>query len=338
MSATIKDVANEAGLSVATVSRVLNNSANVSEDAAQRVNQAIDKLGYSPNFLGRNLRKRETNVILVIMPTSEHSFYMKIVAGIQKYAQTRGYDVICASSNSTSEIEVRQMNMLFNRTVDGVILLGTQYDADTLNKLSKNYDIALCCEGVDGADVLTVVVDDEQGGYDAAKALIRLGHRKIAFVGANENAVSSSRRRDGFLRAMKEYGITVDPDYIYSGSFEYENGEAAIRYFMSLPEPPTAVFCVSDLLAISAIHGAADLGLKVGKDISIIGFDNITMCEMMLPSVSTIEQPCEKLGEMVVRKLIANITSPAGSKDNRTYTVEHRVILRDSTGNAGCID
>ncbi len=332
MSATIKDVANEAGLSVATVSRVLNNSANVSEEAAQRVNDAIEKLGYSPNFLGRNLRKRETNVILVIMPTSEHSFYMKIVAGIQKFAQPRGYDIICASSNSTSEIEIRQMNMLFNRTVDGVIMLGTQYDADTLNKLAKNYDIALCCEGVSGADVLTVVVDDEQAGFDAAKELIRLGHRKIAFIGANDNAVSSKLRKDGFLRAMNEFSIPVDEEYIYTGDFEYENGAIALERFMNLPEPPTAVFCVSDLLAISAIHKADEMGLKIGSDISIMGFDNISMCEMMLPTVSTVEQPCEKLGEMVVRKLIANITSPAGSKDNRRYTVPHRVILRNSTG------
>lgn len=332
MSATIKDVANEAGLSVATVSRVLNNSAKVSEAAVKRVNEAVEKLGYSPNFLGRNLRKRETNVILVIMPTSEHSFYMKIVSGIQKYAQTMGYDVICASSNSTSEIEIRQMSMLFNRTVDGVILLGTQYDAHTLNTLVKNYDIALCCEGVSGAEVLTVVVDDEQGGYDAVKSLVRLGHRKIAFIGANESAVSSKRRRDGYIRALNESGIEIDERYIYNGSFEYENGAAALKQLMSLPDPPTAFFCVSDLLAISAIHGAAELGLKAGEDISIIGFDNISMCEMMIPRVSTVEQPCEQLGEMVVKKLIANITAPAGSKDNRRYTVPHRVVLRESTG------
>jgi LacI family transcriptional regulator/LacI family repressor for deo operon, udp, cdd, tsx, nupC, and nupG len=332
MSATIKDVANEAGLSVATVSRVLNNSAKVSEAAVKRVNEAVEKLGYSPNFLGRNLRKRETNVILVIMPTSEHSFYMKIVSGIQKYAQTMGYDVICASSNSTSEIEIRQMSMLFNRTVDGVILLGTQYDAHTLNTLVKNYDIALCCEGVSGAEVLTVVVDDEQGGYDAVKSLVRLGHRKIAFIGANESAVSSKRRRDGYIRALNESGIEIDERYIYNGSFEYENGAAALKQLMSLPDPPTAFFCVSDLLAISAIHGAAELGHKAGEDISIIGFDNISMCEMMIPRVSTVEQPCEQLGEMVVKKLIANITAPAGSKDNRRYTVPHRVVLRESTG------
>lgn len=113
----------------------------------QKVNETIARLNYSPNFLGRNLRKCETNVILVIMPTSEHSLYSKIVMGMQDYAGQVGYDIITAVSYSTSTAETRQMNMLFNRTVDGVILLGTQYDADSLNKLAENYNVALCCEG-----------------------------------------------------------------------------------------------------------------------------------------------------------------------------------------------
>ncbi len=332
MSATIKDVAKEAGLSVATVSRVLNRSANVSDEASEKVNKAIEKLGYSPNFLGRNLRKRETNVILVLMPTSEHSFYMKIVSGIQKFAQPRGYDIICASSNSTSEIEVRQMNMLFNRTVDGVILLGTSYDAETLNKLSRSYNIALCCEGVENAEVLTVVVDDEQAAYDAIKELIRLGHRRIGFVGANDNSASSRNRRHGYTRALNEFLGEVSEELMFMESFEYECGAKALDYFLGLDEPPTAVFCVSDLLAIAVIHKAHDIGLRIGEDISVMGFDNISMCEMMLPTVSTVEQPCEKLGEMVVRKLISNIGASSGAKDNGYYTVPHRVILRESTG------
>ena len=162
MSITIKDVAKEAGVSVATVSRVLNGSCNVSDESTKKVNETIARLNYSPNFLGRNLRKCETNVILVIMPTSEHSLYSKIVMGMQDYAGQVGYDIITAVSYSTSTAETRQMNMLFNRTVDGVILLGTQYDAASLNKLAENYNVALCCEGVKGANVLTVAVDDEQ--------------------------------------------------------------------------------------------------------------------------------------------------------------------------------
>ena len=332
MSVTIKDVAKEADLSVATVSRVLNHSSNVSEEAVTRVNDAIRKLGYSPNFLGRNLRKRETNVILVIMPTSEHTFYQKIIAGIQRCAQPRGYDIISAASNSTSEIEVRQMNMLFNRTVDGVILLGTSYSAETLNTLKKDYDIALCCEGVEGADVLTVVVDDEQAAFDAVKALAELGHRKIGFIGANDTAASSRRRRMGYLRALADCGLDIKPEYMCLGTFEYEHGAAGIEALMTLPDPPTAVFCVSDLLAISAIHKASEMGIEIGTELSVMGFDNITMCEMMLPTVSTVEQPCSVLGETVVSKLISNFGKPLEKKDNVQYTVPHRVIMRDSVG------
>jgi LacI family transcriptional regulator/LacI family repressor for deo operon, udp, cdd, tsx, nupC, and nupG len=217
MSVTIKDVAREAGVSVATVSRVLNGSANVSEASAKLVNETINRLGYSPNFLGRNLRKRETNVILVIMPSSEHSLYGTIISGMQEYAGTLGYDIISAAYNNVADNEERQLNMLFNRTVDGVILLGTSYDAETLNRLSKTYDIALCCEGVDGADLLTVVVDDEQAAYDAVRELIRLGHRRIGFLGANDRAVSSNFRRKGYIRALKESGIQVRDDLIYKG-------------------------------------------------------------------------------------------------------------------------
>lgn len=330
MSVTIKDVAREAGVSVATVSRVLNGSTNVSENSTRLVKDTIERLNYSPNFLGRNLRKCATNVILVIMPTSDYSLYMKIVAGMQNYANKVGYDIITTASNSTSQVEMRQMNMLFNRTVDGVVLLGTSYNAETLNRLAENYDVALCCEGVEGANVLTVTVNDEQAGYDAVRALIRKGHRKIAFIGTEDSAVSSSQRESGYLRALNEYNIPVNPNYIYKGTYDFWHGGIAMEQFAALKERPTAVFAVSDILAMNAIRKACELGLTVGKDISVMGFDNISMCEMMNPTVSTVEQPCAKMGELVVQKLIDNFAS--SNKDNRYYTVEHKVILRESTG------
>lgn len=330
MSITIKDVAKEAGVSVATVSRVLNGSCNVSEDSTKKVNETIERLNYSPNFLGRNLRKCETNVILCIMPTSEHSLYSKIVMGMQSYASKVGYDIITAVSYGTSAAETRQMNMLFNKTVDGAVLLGTQFNAETLNRLAENYNIALCCEGVQGADVLTVAVDDEQAAYDAVTALIKKGHKDIAFVGTNFKVISSTAREHGYKRAMEDAGLEINEDYIYKETYEYECGARAMDAFLALEKRPTAIFAVSDLLAISAIHQAENHGVKVGKDIAIMGFDNISMCEMMIPTVSTVEQPCAKMGELVVAKLIENMNS--SSKDNKYYTVEHKVILRQSTG------
>ena len=330
MSVTIKDVAREAGVSVATVSRVLNGSCNVSDSSAARVNEAIEKLHYSPNFLGRNLRKCETNVILCIMPTSEHSLYSKIIMGMQTYASKVGYDIISAVSHGTSAAEIRQMNMLFNKTVDGAVLLGTQFNADDLNRLSQEYDIALCCEGVTGANVLTVAVDDEKAACDAVTALIKKGHKNIGFIGTNSAAISSTARENGYKLALKNAGIPLREEYIYKQTYDYECGADAFDKFSELEDKPTAIFAVSDLLAISAIHRAVDRGIKVGTDVAVMGFDNISMCEMMLPTVSTVSQPCAKMGELVIAKLIENIHSNV--KDNKYYTVGHEVIMRQSTG------
>ncbi|MBR1739523.1 MAG: LacI family DNA-binding transcriptional regulator [Ruminococcus sp.] len=330
MSVTIKDVAREAGVSVATVSRVLNGSCNVSDASSKKVREAIELLNYSPNFLGRNLRKSETRVILCIMPTSEHSLYSRIIMGMQEYAAYHGYDIISAVSHGTTTAEERQMKMLYNRTVDGVVLLGTSLSAAAINKLAENYNVALCCEGVDGCDVLTVTVDDEQAAYDAVKALIDKGHRDIAFIGTNSPAVSSTARENGYFRALREAGIEPREDYIYKNSYDYECGAEAVDRFMALDRKPTAIFAISDLLAISAIHRAADLGIAIGSELSVMGFDNISLCEMMMPTVSTVEQPCETMGRLVVEKLISNINSE--EKDNKYYKVKHTVFLRQSTG------
>lgn len=330
MSATIKDVAKAAGVSVATVSRVLNGSANVSQSATEAVNKTIKELHYSPNSLGRNLRKRETNIILVMQPASVHSFYSEIGVGIQEGALKHGYDVIFATTNGLEEIENRQMNMLYNRTVDGAIFLGTNFDADTLNKLAENFDIALCCEGISGANVLTVTVNDEQASYDAVNALIKLGHKKIGIISTNSPAMSSIYREKGYIRALEEHKIPVKEEYIFKGTYDYESGEESFNHFESLEDKPTAIFAVSDLLAISAINSAHKRGIKVGRDLAIMGFDNITISDMFIPSVSTVAQPCKEMGIFTVEKLIKNISS--SEKDNKYYTMPHEVICRESTG------
>ncbi len=330
MSVTIKDVAKAAGVSVATVSRVLNGSANVSESATKAVNETIKELHYSPNFLGRNLRKCVTNSILVIQPSSEHSLYPKIIAGMQEEAASEGYDIIASISNETREIENRQLNMLYNRTVDGAVLLGTMFDAETVNTLAENYHIALCCEGVEGADVLTVAVDDELGGYDAAKALIGLGHKKIAVISLQDNIVSSSQREKGFFRALKECGIEIPDSYVYRGTYEYQHGCDAVKQFLSLEDKPTAIFAISDILAAAAIKQANEMGIKIGEELAVIGFDDITWCEKFIPTISSVAQPCYEMGRLVARKLLANIKGE--TRDKGYYKMAHKVMLRESTG------
>lgn len=330
MNVTIKDVAKAAGVSVATVSRVLNNSATVSTTATEQVNKAIKELGYSPNFLGRNLRKCETNVILAIIPSTEHTFYSDIVRGMQNAASEQGYDILLSTSNSMLNIEMRMLNMLFNRTVDAAILLGTQIDASTLNDLNSKYYIALCCERVEGANVLTVTVDDEGGAYTAVKNFISLGHTRIAMVSTAGTALSSKDREKGYIRALRESNIPINEDYIFRGSYDYTDGAKAFDYFMKLPDPPTAVFCISDLLAVGTIKRALTTGYKVGEDISVCGFDNIQLSSLYTPGITTVEQPCYEIGRTVVTELISNINH--AKRQSRHFKLDYKLIQRNSVG------
>ena len=328
MNVTIKDVAKAAGVSVATVSRVLNNSATVSEAATEQVNNAIEKLGYSPNFLGRNLRKCETNVILAIIPSTEQTFYSDIIRGMQTAASDYGYDILLSTSNSTYSIEMRLLNMVFNRTVDAAILLGTQLDVTTLTELNKKHYIALCCERVEGADVLTVTVDDEGGAYTAVSNIIKNGHKNIGIVSTNVNALSSFDREHGYKRALAENEIEFDEKYIYRGSYDFQHGAVAFDYFQSLPEPPTAIFCISDILAVSVVKQALRKGYKIGEDISVCGFDNILLSGMYTPGITTIEQPCYEIGRTVVEELIKNIQSE--QKSNKQIKLPYKLVERES--------
>ncbi len=328
MNVTIKDVAKAAGVSVATVSRVLNNSAAVSPAAAENVNNAIKELGYSPNFLGRNLRKCETNVILAIIPSTDQTFYSDIIRGMQTAASELGYDILLSTSNSTSSIELRLLNMVFNRTVDAAILLGTRLDVKTLAELNKKHFIALCCERIEGADVLTVTVDDEGGAYDAVDRMLKMGHKKIGMVSTKGESMSSYDREQGYKRALKENGVNFREEYIYRGTYDFIHGVKAFDYFMNLPDPPSAIFCISDILAASVVKRALSMGFKVGGDVSVCGFDNIMLSEMYTPGITTVEQPCYEIGRTVVQELIENITN--GTKSNKKIKLPYRFIERES--------
>lgn len=328
MNVTIKDVAKAAGVSVATVSRVLNNSAAVSPAAAENVNNAIKELGYSPNFLGRNLRKCETNVILAIIPSTDQTFYSDIIRGMQTAASELGYDILLSTSNSTCSIELRLLNMLFNRTADAAILLGTRLDVKTLAELNKKHFIALCCERIEGADVLTVTVDDEGGAYYAVDRMLKMGHQKIGMVSTEGESMSSYDREQGYKRALRDNGVDFREEYIYRGTYDFIHGVKAFDYFMNLPDPPSAIFCISDILAASVVKRALSMGFKVGGDVSVCGFDNIMLSEMYTPGITTVEQPCYEIGRTVVQELIENITN--GSKSNKKIKLPYRFIERES--------
>lgn len=325
---TIKDVAKAAGVSVATVSRVLNGSDAVSPKTAAGVDEVIKRMNYQPNFLGRNLRKCETKVILAIFPSGEYAYGLEIVKSMQATAAKFGYDIIMATSYDNSQNEMRLLNMLFNRTVDAAVLMSTHLNTEEINSIAEEYNIALCCERVNNAKALTVTVDDVSGGYTAALEFIRAGHRKIGMISTQNKALSSFDRETGYRMALSESGISFDESYIYRGMYGFDDGERAVDYFMSLPKPPTAIFAISDAIAMGAAKRAEERGIAVGEELCIIGYDDIPMCDNYIPSMSSIKQPAKEMGRVVIQKLVDNINAENKCIDH--IILKHELIRRES--------
>lgn len=330
MNITIKDVAKAANVSVATVSRVLNNKNNVSEEAVQAVNRAVEELGYSPNFLGRDLRKSETKRILAIIGSTEQSFYSDVLRGMQDAAYVDGYDILIATTRNDPEHEMHLLGMLFSRAVDGVVLLAPKLDSKTISDLSKRYRIAICLERLDISDILCVTIDNERAGFDATSYLIGKGRRRIGLITTEIRSQSSVDRENGYMRALKAANIPFDPDLVFYGDYDADTGTRGCEALMSLPNKPDAIFSISDTISIGAMTYAVQHGITVGKDLLFFGFDNIAYSHMFIPRLSTVEQPCYLQGKTVVEKLIANMKTD--EPDKSTYMLPHSLILRESTG------
>lgn len=330
MNITIKDVAKAANVSVATVSRVLNKKTNVSEEAVQAVNKAVDELGYSPNFLGRDLRKSETRRILALISSTEQSFYSEVLRGMQDAAYVQEYDLLIATTRDDPEHEMHLLNMLFSKAVDGAVLLAPKLDSATISELAMKYQLAMCLERLDDCEILCVTIDNERAGFDAVSYLIGKGRRRIGLLSTDVRSQSSIDRENGYKRALAAAGIEPDPDLIYYGGYETDSGIRGCEMLMSLENPPDAIFSISDTIAIGAMTYALNHGIKIGSELMFVGFDNIAYSHTFIPHLSTVEQPCYLQGRMVIERLINNIKS--GEKDTGVYKLPHSLIPRESTG------
>lgn len=330
MNITIKDVAKAANVSVATVSRVLNKKTNVSDEAVQAVNRAVEELGYSPNFLGRDLRKSETKRILAIIASTEQSFYSEVLRGMQDAAYQQGYDVLIATTRNDPDHEMHLLNMLFSKAVDGAVLLAPKLDAATITQLAKKYHLAMCLERLENCEILCVTIDNEQAGYDATKLLIGKGRKRIGLITTKERSQSSIDRENGYRRALQDAGIACDEQLVYYGGYDVDDGFKGCEYLMSLDNKPDAIFSISDIISVGAMTYAVRNGINVGEDVLFFGFDNIQLSQMFIPRLSTVEQPCYLQGKTVIEKLITNMKAEV--PDMGVYKLPHSLILRESTG------
>ncbi len=311
---TIKDVAREANVSVATISRTLNNDKNVSEKTRKHVMEVIERLGYTPNVLGRNLRVSRTNRILTLVPDISNTFYSEVLRGIDDLAEKNGYMTMVSTTRGNLDIELKYIMQLYNKNFDGIILTSSEQSPEELSASANKAPLVMCCEYKYGAEISTVLVDNRQAEYDACRTLIEKGHRKIALV-TNAYSYSAKERTQGYTDALTEHGIPVDGQYIIKGGYEYNNGLEAAARLINLPEPPTAILAISDLLGVAINNYMMSIGLRPGTDIDIFGFDNTMFSNASIPPINTIAQPAYEIGTTAMELLLNKIKDPAGKPE-----------------------
>ena len=324
---SITAVAELAGVSTATVSRVLNKSKPVSEDNRLRVESAVAQLGYRANAFGRFLRKAESRLLLVLVPDFSNPYYAEILRGVESVTRTRGYNILLADSPDTWAQDSHTLESLYNRMTEGVISLAHIHERADLVALVRGLPWVSCSEFMPGSGVPYVSVDHRQAAIDAVQYLLNRGHRRIALISANEDYLWARQRREGYETALKRAGLKVEPTLIRTVSdTRYETGSAAAGGLLSLQMPPTAVFAVSDTLAIGAIKAFRRAGLSLPKEIAVVGFDNIPIAEIFDPGLTTIGQPMKELGAVATEMLLERIAG--GQPVSRTLS--HTLILRES--------
>lgn len=316
-----------AGVSVATVSRVLNRESNVTEETRQRVQSAIEKLNYSPNLLGRNLRRGATKNVLVLLNTISNPFYSRIVRGIEECLVPEGYSVTLFMTHGSVQLEQKAVRMLQTRRVDGAIFLSSEQSGEILSEACRGIPVVQACEPQASFLAASVGIDNREAAQNAAEYLIQKGHRSIVFFGAKEPPASARERAEGYRQAVLRAGCCA-PRVIEEGYSIHAGMRAARRLLEEGGALPDAVFCISDSAAIGAIRAFSEAGIRVPQTLSVMGFDDAFVSEVFLPSITTIRQPRYEIGHKAAELLLAAIRG----EDNRAVReiLTHELIERES--------
>ena len=327
----IEDVANKAGVSVATVSRVLNEFPNVRESTRQRVIETMREMSYFPNVAARNLRKRASNSILVLTPNFTNPFYSHILAGISEYAAQIDYSVCIIPYENEKNVDKIMKNLFDSQRADGAILLSFNYDDDWIADYEKDYALVQCAEFTKKTKCIPhISIDNYKAMYDITRQVQMLGHKRIALVVNDNKFVSTELRCKGFSDAIKTAGYNYDFEkYIFYGKdYGFETGIEAAGKLLSMEEPPTAILCFSDIIALGVINGANELGKRVPEDVSVTGFDDVDYTKMLHPYLTTVKQPCYELGKKSVELLINKINMEECEQE---IHLPYEIKIREST-------
>jgi len=330
MNVKIKDVARVANVSVATVSRVLNNIPLVNEETKKRVQEAIDQTGYKPNAIARSLKMQKTNTFGIMIPDISQAYYTQVVRGVEDVCNIYDYHIILCNTDSDPEKELTYLNVFLEKQCDGILYIGKSINEKLIETICHSrVPVVLGAVSDNQERLVSVSINNDQAAFDITKYLIGNGHKKIAFLrDQDESSYSGIERKKGYIRALESEGIVVNSDYERKGKYSIKGGYDLMDEILQLEDKPTAVIALNDEMALGAIRKIEDSGFKVPNDISVVGFNNFEISEWVTPSITTIAQPMYDIGAISARMLIKIINNK--QDENKSIFVPHELIIRDS--------
>ncbi|TQQ02425.1 LacI family DNA-binding transcriptional regulator [Vibrio cholerae] len=333
--ATMKDIARLAGVSTSTVSHVINKSRFVSDEIAERVNNAAQQLNYAPSALARSLKMNRTKTIGMLVTTSTNPFFGEVVKGVERSCYHQGYNLILCNTEGDNQRMKASINTLLQKRVDGLLLMCSTLEGERLDVFDRYPDIPIVV--MDWGPILFAsdkIQDNSlQGGYMAAKHLIECGHKEIGCITGPLIRHQAQMRYEGYKRALAEAGIAINPDWIVESDFECEGGYQAFEKLYQRGKLPSALFVSNDMMAMGVIQAASQRGLRVPDDLSLIGYDDVHIAKFMTPALTSIHQPKYRLGKAAVDTLLYRLENPDTTA--QVVQLEPTLVVRNSVRKLG---
>lgn len=337
MAPTIRDIAEAASVSTAAVSYVINDKPGVSDETRRRVLTIMREMSYRPNPQARGLAARRTGMIGLMIPDITDPFYVNIVRGVEAKANELGYTLNLCTTHGDASRERDAAELFASGGVDGVIMMTYKLPPSELKDLSEGRAPVVVIDNPEAAGwVPSVIVDNVALGRTATTYLIELGHTRIGFIHGVEGSLTSVRRYEGYTQALKSHGIEAGPELVAHGGFSHAGGLEAARKLLSLTDHPTAVFAANDQMAFGAMSAAAELGLAVPLDVSVIGVDDIEAAALVVPGLTTLKQPTCEIGACAVQILADLISSPRESSETGASEAQQRVFEAELVVRGSC--
>ena len=327
--ATMKDIARIAGVSLSTVSHVVNNSRFVSEEITQRVQKVIAELNYKPSLVARSLKMKETNTLGMLVTASNNPFFAEVVRHVERYCEEHNYHLILVNTDGNGENLKKHLERLLSKQVDGLLLMCAEpQDLDPQIMTNIQLPMVVIDWWLQPLNADLIHENSELGGYLATKALLDAGYRKIAVVTGETSKPITASRLAGYKRAISEQNLQTQPEWVIESHFSYAGGVNAGKEILALEHRPDAIFAMSDTIAIGLYQSLLQAGLRIPQDIAVIGYDNIELAQYLAPPLSTIHQPKARLAKNAVEQLVSRIRQPDKRIENIQLTPE--LVVRES--------